>query len=85
MSDKTAVVLAGGGSLGAVPVGMLQALMEARVATDLVRAAVGAINGATPNRLGGTSLRRGVEDTGFVGISLHASYRQSTGHQWGLA
>lgn len=44
---KTALVLAGGGSLGAVQVGMLQALVEAGVAFDLVvGASVGAINGA---------------------------------------
>jgi NTE family protein len=44
---KTALVLAGGGSLGAVQVGMLQALVEAEVAFDLVvGASVGAINGA---------------------------------------
>ncbi|MCQ9186667.1 patatin-like phospholipase family protein, partial [Streptomyces sp. IBSBF 2953] len=44
---KTALVLAGGGSLGAVQVGMLKALVEAEVAFDLVvGASVGAINGA---------------------------------------
>lgn len=44
---KTALVLAGGGSLGAVQVGMLQALVEAGVGFDLVvGASVGAINGA---------------------------------------
>ena len=44
---KTALVLAGGGSLGAVQVGMLEALVEAEVAFDLViGASVGAINGA---------------------------------------
>ncbi|MPQ71105.1 MULTISPECIES: patatin-like phospholipase family protein [unclassified Pseudomonas] len=44
---KTALVLAGGGSLGAVQVGMLKALVEARVNFDLViGASVGAINGA---------------------------------------
>ncbi|APC18651.1 patatin [Pseudomonas frederiksbergensis] len=44
---KTALVLAGGGSLGAVQVGMLQALVEAGVSFDLViGASVGAINGA---------------------------------------
>ncbi|MFW0753888.1 patatin-like phospholipase family protein [Pseudomonas sp. H11T01] len=44
---KTALVLAGGGSLGAVQVGMLRALVEASVAFDLViGASVGAINGA---------------------------------------
>ena len=42
-----AFVLAGGGSLGAVEVGMLQALVEAKIAPDLVvGASVGAINGA---------------------------------------
>lgn len=47
MSDKTALVLAGGGSLGAVQVGMLQALTEDQVSFDLVvGASVGAINGA---------------------------------------
>ncbi|MFL1526299.1 patatin-like phospholipase family protein [Pseudomonas sp. O230] len=44
---KTALVLAGGGSLGAVQVGMLQALVEAQASFDLVvGASVGAINGA---------------------------------------
>ncbi len=42
----TAFVLAGGGSLGAVEVGMLQALVEAGIAPDLVvGASVGAVNG----------------------------------------
>ena len=46
-TEKTALVLAGGGSLGAVQVGMLQALVEANVTFDLVvGASVGAINGA---------------------------------------
>ncbi|MDX6770155.1 MAG: patatin-like phospholipase family protein [Elusimicrobiota bacterium] len=45
-SGKTAFVLAGGGSLGAVQVGMLQALARAGVVPDLVvGASVGAING----------------------------------------
>ncbi|SFP81667.1 NTE family protein [Geopseudomonas sagittaria] len=47
MSGDTALVLAGGGSLGAVQVGMLQALVDAGVSFDLVvGASVGAINGA---------------------------------------
>lgn len=47
MSETTALVLAGGGSLGAVQVGMLQALAEAQLHFDLVvGASVGAINGA---------------------------------------
>jgi NTE family protein len=44
---KTAFVLAGGGSLGAVQVGMLKALDHARVTPDfVVGASVGAINAA---------------------------------------
>lgn len=47
MQSSMALVLAGGGSLGAVQVGMLQALVEAGVTFDLVvGASVGAINGA---------------------------------------
>ena len=45
--SKTAFVLAGGGSLGAVEVGMLECLVAAGVRADLVvGASVGAINGA---------------------------------------
>ncbi|MGC5700962.1 patatin-like phospholipase family protein [Pseudomonas sp. NFXW11] len=45
--DRTALVLSGGGSLGAVQVGMLQALVELGLGFDLVvGASVGAINGA---------------------------------------
>ncbi len=45
--EKTAWVLAGGGSLGAVQVGMLQALAEAGEQPDLILgASVGAINSA---------------------------------------
>lgn len=47
MSPKTAFVLAGGGSLGAVQVGMLKALARAGIVPDIVvGASVGAINGA---------------------------------------
>jgi NTE family protein len=58
----TAFVLAGGGSLGAVEVGMLEALLEAGVHADLVvGASVGAINGAhfaaCPDRAGVARLR----------------------------
>lgn len=46
-TGKTAFVLAGGGSLGAVQVGMLQALEQAGIRPDLVvGASVGAINAA---------------------------------------
>lgn len=45
--QKTAFVLAGGGSLGAVQVGMLKALSRAQITPDLVvGASVGAINAA---------------------------------------
>lgn len=47
MKLKTAWVLSGGGSLGAVQVGMLQALSRANVPVDMVvGASVGALNGA---------------------------------------
>ncbi len=46
-AGKTAFVMAGGGSLGAVEVGMLRALLEAGERPDLiVGASAGAINGA---------------------------------------
>ena len=46
-ASKTAFVLAGGGSLGAVEVGMLEALVRQGIPADLVvGASVGAINGA---------------------------------------
>ncbi len=46
-TGKTAFVMAGGGSLGAVEVGMLRALLEAGERPDLVvGASAGAINGA---------------------------------------
>lgn len=45
--SKTALVLSGGGSLGAVQVGMLQAVSRSSVAFDMViGASVGALNGA---------------------------------------
>lgn len=45
LGERTAFVLAGGGSLGAVQVGMLEALLEAGVAPDLVvGSSVGALN-----------------------------------------
>jgi predicted acylesterase/phospholipase RssA len=47
LPHPVAFVLGGGGSLGAVQVGMLQALAERRVAPDLViGASVGSLNGA---------------------------------------
>ena len=56
-ADRTAFVLAGGGSLGAVQVGMLKAFVRQGLVPDLVvGASVGAINGthfaAEPNRDG---------------------------------
>lgn len=47
VKPKTALVLSGGGSLGAVQVGMLQALAQTRFLPDMViGASVGALNGA---------------------------------------
>lgn len=62
-TTKTAFVLAGGGSLGAVQVGMLKALMVHGVRPDLVvGASAGAINGAylagRPDRAGMADLER---------------------------
>jgi NTE family protein len=57
--DRTAFVLSGGGSLGAVQVGMLHALLEAGIWPDLVLgSSVGAINGAY---LAGHASLEGVE------------------------
>ena len=62
-TPKTAFVLAGGGSLGAVQVGMLKALIRQRIVPDLVvGASVGAINGtyfaAQPDAEGVARLER---------------------------
>src|SRR2546427_10359179 len=47
VEGKTAFVLSGGGSLGAIQVGMLQALMEAGVRPDfMIGTSVGAVNAA---------------------------------------
>jgi NTE family protein len=61
--EKTAFVFAGGGSLGAVQVGMLKALVRQHIVPDLVvGASVGAINGAyfaaAPNEEGVARLER---------------------------
>ena len=61
--QKTAFVLAGGGSLGAVQVGMLKALAEESVSADMVvGSSVGSINGAyyaaRPDRDGVAELER---------------------------
>lgn len=61
--QRTAFVLAGGGSLGAVQVGMLKALVRQRIAPDfVVGASVGAINGAyfaaAPDEAGMARLER---------------------------
>src|SRR5207237_8262664 len=61
--QRTAFVLAGGGSLGAVQVGMLKALTRQQVIPDfVVGASVGAINGVyfglEPNEAGVARLER---------------------------
>src|SRR5207302_7806423 len=66
--DRTAFVLTGGGSLGAVQVGMLYALLEAGVRPDLVvGSSVGALNGAY---LAGHLSLDGVEDLAGLWESL---------------
>lgn len=66
--DRTAFVLAGGGSLGAVQVGMLRALLEAGVRPDLVvGSSVGSLNGAY---LAGHASLQGVEQLAELWESL---------------
>ncbi|EJT84357.1 patatin [Pseudomonas putida S11] len=77
MPTQTAIVFAGGGSLGAVQVGMLRALVEAEVQFDMVvGASVGAINGAyfaaRPNAQGVETLAefwRGLSRTDIFPLS----------------
>jgi NTE family protein len=77
MGGRTAFVLAGGGSLGAVQVGMLKALVRQRIIPDfLVGASVGAINAAyfasAPTREGVERLERvwrGLHSTGVFPMS----------------
>ena len=71
MSGRTAFVLAGGGSLGAVQVGMLKALARNGIVPDLViGASVGAINAAhfasLPNSEGVARLER-------IWLGLHSA------------
>ena len=66
--DRTAFVLSGGGSLGAVQVGMLHALLEAGIRPDLVvGSSVGAINGAF---LAGHASLQGVEQLATLWESI---------------
>lgn len=66
--DRTAFVLSGGGSLGAVQVGMLHALLEAGIRPDLVvGSSVGAINGAY---LAGHASLEGVEQLATLWESI---------------
>ncbi len=79
-SGKTAFVLAGGGSLGAVQVGMLKALARAGIVPDLVvGASVGAINGAF---YAGDPTPAGVEriERIWLGLSRSASERHQSVH-----
>lgn len=69
-TGKTALVLAGGGSLGAVQVGMLQALVESGVQADMVvGASVGAINGAY---FSARPHAQGVEELAALWLSLRS-------------
>ncbi len=69
-APRTAFVLAGGGSLGAVEVGMLEALVEADVRADLVvGSSAGALNGAF---FAGRPDAAGVRALGEIWRSLRA-------------
>ena len=65
---KTAFVLGGGGNLGAVQVGMLQALLDRGIVPELVvGCSVGALNGAA---IAGDPTREGAERLGDVWCGL---------------
>lgn len=67
---KTAFVFAGGGSLGAVQVGMLKALFSSEVRPDLiVGSSVGAINGAY---FAARPDSQGIDDLTAIWSGLHA-------------
>ena len=69
-APRTAFVLAGGGSLGAVEVGMLRALVDAGVRADfVVGASAGAINAAF---YAGKPTRAGVDELTAIWIGLRA-------------
>ena len=90
MSGRTAFVLAGGGSLGAVQVGMLKALTRKGVVPDLlVGASVGAINAAffarLPSSEGIEGLERiwlGLQSTDVFPFSPLSSLLALLGKKW---
>ena len=68
-SADTVFVLAGGGNLGAVQVGMLYALMEAGISPDaIVGTSIGALNGAF---LAGHPGMRGVDELAKLWTTVH--------------
>jgi NTE family protein len=83
-SKKTAFVFAGGGSLGAVQVGMLRELTRAGVGADLVLgSSVGAINAAY---FAGSPNSAGVEKLGKIWRGLHRNdvFPVTLRSAWGL-
>lgn len=79
----TAFVLSGGGSLGSVQVGMLQALLQHGVHPDLVvGTSVGAFNGAW---LAGDATVQGAQELGEVWKGLRRSDAFPTGVFRGLS
>ncbi len=86
---KTAWVFAGGGSLGAVQVGMLKALMRHKLRPDLVvGASVGAINGAyfagRPDAAGVAALERiwlGIDQDDVFPVTLRSGVAVLVGHR----
>jgi len=86
---RTAWVFAGGGSLGAVQVGMLKALIRQKVRPDLVvGASVGAINGAyfcgRPDAAGVAALERiwlGIRQDDVFPVGLRSGVAVLIGHR----
>jgi NTE family protein len=86
---KTAWVFAGGGSLGAVQVGMLKALARSKAVPDLVvGASVGAINGAyfagRPNAAGVAALEQiwlGIRQEDVFPVGLRSGVAVLIGHR----
>jgi NTE family protein len=71
-SARTAFVLSGGGSLGAIQVGMLQALTEAGIRPDLlIGTSVGAVNAAF---MGGRADHEGALQLGEIWRSLRRQH-----------